>query len=281
MDACLNTMETDSSPNFSFRNSDPYYQSGAVPFVNTYKVEAENQRRPCLPYIPYQNIDPPPPPCKTSETLWKYPEYVYFKERLASFKDWPKYLKGPSKKDLARAGVIEQTFPRDVVQSINNTPNRSLNGRTPASVNKDNEEEVRLDSYLIRRKSDKVKTKTMSKPKPYTLKIGDQVRITHLKRVFQRDYDQTYTEEVFIIKSRHISQDIPIYKLVDMMDEPILGSFYANELQKVTKDENTVWRIEKILKERKTKDRTEVKVRWAGWPNKFDSWIAKGDIKDT
>ncbi|KAK3086722.1 hypothetical protein FSP39_022498 [Pinctada imbricata] len=170
---------------------------------------------------------------------------------------------------------------QDVVQSINNTPNRSLNGRTPASVNKDNEEEVRLDSYLIRRKSDKVKTKTMSKPKPYTLKIGDQVRITHLKRVFQRDYDQTYTEEVFIIKSRHISQGIPIYKLLDMMDEPILGSFYANELQKVTKDENTVWRIEKILKEKKTKDRTEVKVRWAGWPNKFDSWIAKGDIKDT
>ncbi|KAK3107911.1 hypothetical protein FSP39_024947 [Pinctada imbricata] len=106
MDACLNTMETDSSPNFSFRNSDPYYQSGAVPFVNTNKVEAENQRRPCLPYISYQNIDPPPPTCKTSETLWKYPEYVYLKERLASFKDWPQYLKGPSKKDLAGAGFV-------------------------------------------------------------------------------------------------------------------------------------------------------------------------------
>lgn len=43
---------------------------------------------------------------------------------------------------------------QDVVQSINKIPNRALNGRTPASVTKENEDEVRLDAYLARKKKD-------------------------------------------------------------------------------------------------------------------------------
>lgn len=42
---------------------------------------------------------------------------------------------------------------QDVVRSINDTPNRSLNGRTPSSVTRENEEEVRLDAYLVRQKT--------------------------------------------------------------------------------------------------------------------------------
>ncbi|XP_062571179.1 uncharacterized protein LOC134233212 [Saccostrea cucullata] len=193
------------------------------------------------------------------------------------------------KKRLYRYFTHEQKYKylnilQDVVQSINETPNRSLNGRTPSSVNKDNEEEVRLDAYLARRKTKKVtivKKSSKRKRNPYTLKVGDQVRITHLRRQFQRDYDQTYTEEIFIVSDRFLSQGIPIYKLKDMMDEAILGSFYASELQKVSKDENTTWRIEKVLRKRKIRGKEEILVRWLGWPKKFDSWISSKDIKKT
>ncbi|XP_061190340.1 uncharacterized protein LOC133198230 [Saccostrea echinata] len=175
---------------------------------------------------------------------------------------------------------------QDVVQSINDTPNRSLNGRTPASVTKANEEEVRLDAYLVRRRKatqvPQVKKSNKSKKRlPYTFKIGDQVRITHLRRPFQRDYDQTYTEEIFVIRDRWVSQGIPIYKLKDLTDDPIQGTFYASELQKVLKDDDTIWRIDKILRKRKVRGKEEVLVRWLGWPKKFDSWIPKGDIKET
>lgn len=37
---------------------------------------------------------------------WKHPKYANFTERYASLRDWPKFLKGPNKKDLARAGFI-------------------------------------------------------------------------------------------------------------------------------------------------------------------------------
>jgi hypothetical protein len=172
---------------------------------------------------------------------------------------------------------------QDVVRSINDTPNRSLNRRARSSVTRENEE-VRLDANLVRQKKDarvsRVK-KPRKKRKPFTFKIGDQVRITHLRRTFQRDYDQTYTEEIFVVRDRFVSQNIPIYKLKDMMDDPIQGTFYASELQKVSKDDQTVWRIKKILRRRKVRGREEVLVRWLGWPKKFDSWVPQADIKET
>lgn len=70
---------------------------------------------------------------------------------------------------------------------------------------------------------------------PYTFKVGDQVRITHLRRTFQCDYYQTYTEEVFVIRDRFVSQGIPIYKSKGLTDDPIQGTFYASEIQKVFK----------------------------------------------
>lgn len=91
-----------------------------------------------------------------------------------------------------------------MVQSINKTPNRALNGRTPASVTKENEDEVRLDAYLARKKKKntpppRVKKSFKTKKRlPYTFKVGDQVRITHLRRTFQRDYDQTYVLRKFL-----------------------------------------------------------------------------------
>jgi hypothetical protein len=174
---------------------------------------------------------------------------------------------------------------QDVVMSINNTPNRSLNGRSPASVNEENEAEVRLDAYLARqstqRKRTKIKKSSKRKRTPFSLKVGDQVRITHLRHQFQRDYDQTFTEEIFVVRERFVSQGIPIYKLKDMMNEPIQGSFYTSELQKVRKDEQTTWKIEKILKKRKFRGKSEVLIRWLGWPKKFDSWISENDVKDT
>ena len=65
------------------------------------------------------------------------------------------------------------------------------------------------------------------------------------------------------------------------MDEPIQGTFYTSELQKVIKDEKTIWRIDKILRKRKRSGKNEVLVRWLGWPKKFDSWVLEKDIKET
>jgi hypothetical protein len=79
--------------------------------------------------------------------------------------------------------------------------------------------------------------------KTFTLKIGDQVRTMHLQRTFQQDCDQTYTEEVFVVHDRFVLQGIPIYRLKDMMADPIKGTFYISELQKVSKGKEVNWLV--------------------------------------
>lgn len=47
------------------------------------------------------------------------------------------------------------------------------------------------------------------------------------------------------------------------------GTFNEEELQKVNMNEDTFFRIEKVLK----KTDGKVLVNWRGWPSKYDSWI--------
>lgn len=59
------------------------------------------------------------------------------------------------------------------------------------------------------------------------------------------------------------------YKVEEMDGTPLRGTFYREDLQKVTVNDETLWRVEKVLKRK----RGAVLVRWKGWPAKYDSWI--------
>ena len=117
--------------------------------------------------------------------------------------------------------------------------------------------------------------KTSSIPTKFSFKIGDKVRISHLRRAFQREYDERWTMEYFIVSERGIKQGIPFYRLQDLEGDDIKGKFYANEISKILIDKTTSFRIEKIMQRTKNK----VLVKWMGWPAKFNSWIPLKDLK--
>jgi len=138
----------------------------------------------------------------------------------------------------------------DITKGVNDTPSRPLGEIVPSSVNKSNEDEVRLKSYLVRTKTKlvpeikkspkktKLKSNKRKKRSVYKFKVDDRVRITHLKHPFQRDYDQKWTGEIFVVTNRFINQGIPIYRLNDITNDPISGTFYTQELQKVNKGDD-------------------------------------------
>ena len=64
-----------------------------------------------------------------------------------------------------------------------------------------------------------------------------------------------------------------------MLDESIDGYFYEVELQRVTKDAESAFRIEKVLKRRRRQGEQEIYVKWLGWPAKFNSWVKETDIQ--
>jgi transposase InsO family protein len=163
----------------------------------------------------------------------------------------------------------------NLVFNYNHSAHRSLHERTPASVNKTNEVAVWREMYF-----EKPSTKQKSTVKKFGFRVGDTVRIAATRRVFSKDSHHRWTREIFVITHRYRFQNIPLYRLNDMTKESIQGTFYANELQRVTKDEQSVYHIERVIKRIRVKGGGyQYLVRWLGWPAKFDSVVPASEIQ--
>ena len=113
----------------------------------------------------------------------------------------------------------------DLVYSYNHSEHRSIR-RPPALVNSENEDEVFRTLY--RNVLDNVQAVK------YKFKIGDQVRISKIKRKFEKGYLPNYSKEIFTV-SKKVPRNPPVYKLEDYDGEELKGTFYDKELQKVIK----------------------------------------------
>ena len=153
----------------------------------------------------------------------------------------------------------------DLVYSYNHSVHRSIKTK-PAEVTTENEKKVWHTLY----DHDAVKNVK------YKFKIGDQVRISKMKRTFEKGYLPNFSKEIFII-SKQIPRDPPVYKLKDLDGEELKGTFYEQELQKVIKEDD-VYEIEKILKKRGRGNNVHYLVKWLGYPNKFNSWVSASEI---
>ena len=156
----------------------------------------------------------------------------------------------------------------DLVDGYNRTYHRSIK-MTHLEVTKFNAQTVwkRLYPELVKRRKSNVKFK---------FKVGDLVRITRSKGVFEKGYAENWTEEMFKIK-RRIARIPPVYTLEEYDGTSIIGTFYEQELQKV--EDEDFFRVEKILKKRGTNRRNkEVLVKWRGYPSKYNSWIKESEL---
>ena len=115
---------------------------------------------------------------------------------------------------------------------------------------------------------------------PYKFKVGDVVRLSKIPGTYDKETDKKWTDELFTITTRALNQGIPKYEVKDFANDPIIDKFSSDELQKVTVDQNTQYDVDKILRKRKKRGRTQVLVHWVGWPSKFDSWIDEDQVKD-
>ena len=155
----------------------------------------------------------------------------------------------------------------DVIQSVVDSYNNSYHSSikcTPASVNTENQETVWLTLYGD------------LEPKQPKLKVVDQVRLSKTRKVFGNSYLPRWTEELFVV-AEAISDDPPYYKIKDLNNEMLEGTFYDAELQKVHKN-NNIFRIESILQKRRRNKQLEFLVKWLGYPETFNSWVPKRDI---
>lgn len=153
-----------------------------------------------------------------------------------------------------------------VTQSYNGTFHRSIK-MAPRAVTKRDEARLWKLQYGT--------NKYTNVPR-FTFKKGDTVRISHLRKPFDKEYDERWSMEYFVISDRGIKEGIPYYTIKDITGDIVQGTFYQPELSRVTVTEESVYRIEKVLRRK----RNEVLVKWMGWPAKFNSWIPTDALKD-
>ena len=145
-----------------------------------------------------------------------------------------------------------------LVNEYNNKYHRTIK-MTPVEASK------KINENKIKQIYDFEKTNKIAK-----FKIGDHVRISLNKNIFEKSYETNWTEEIFVIYDIKYS-NVPYYYLKDLNDEKLDGTFYEQELQKTNL---TLYVIEKIIKTKNDK----LFVKWRGYNNSFNSWINKKDV---
>jgi len=148
----------------------------------------------------------------------------------------------------------------DVVERCNNTRHSSIKMTPVEASKKTNEVAVYRNLYPdLTRRSMRGK-----------FKIGDKDRIQKKKVLFEKSFTPNWTEEVFTVSKVQITDPIT-YRITDYNDEEVQGTFYKQELQKISQE---VFRIEKILK----KGNTKSLVKWRGYPTSFNSWVDNKEL---
>ena len=151
----------------------------------------------------------------------------------------------------------------DLVEDYNNTVHSSTKLTPKEASKKKNELTVWRNLYPDRYKKYNITPK---------FSVGDEVRITKKKKVFEKGYTTRWTEEIFTITEVQNTNPVT-YKLADLQGEEIKGTFYEPELQKT---EQQIFRIEKVIE----KEKGRSLVKWKGYSDKFNSWVDNKELID-
>lgn len=151
----------------------------------------------------------------------------------------------------------------DIIKNLISTYNKTIH-RTikmaPNEVNSNNE------ALLLRT--------VHNKPSKYVknkFNIGDVVRISKFKSVFDKGYTPNFSTELFRIIS--CNRKFPVtYQLEDMKQSPIAGQFYEMELQRTNYPDSYL--VEKVLRSKGD----QVFVKWLGFPSSENSWIKRSSL---
>lgn len=187
--------------------------------------------------------------------------YSTFSNLKASIVErWNRTLKNLMWREFSLQGTYKwlKLLPK-IVRKYNDSKHRTIR-MAP------NEVTEKCETELLRRVNNFKKKYSIKKSK---LQVGDSVRISKEKGIFEKGYQPNWSTEIF--KIRNVQPTIPrTFELEDFNKEPVLGSFYIEELQKTKYPD--VYLVEKILKRKKD----QVYVKWLGFPK--PTWIKKSDV---
>ena len=185
--------------------------------------------------------------------------------KSAVIERWNRTLKGNMWKRFTAENTRNWINMLDKLVNDYNNKKHSTIKMTPTEASLKENEETVYDNI-----NKPLKIKNVQK-----FKVGDTVRISRIKGLFEKGYLPNWSEEIY--KVVEVKNTKPYtYILEDSSGELIVGSFYNEELQK-TKQE--VFRIEKVIRKKKIDGVDYALVKWLGYNQKDNEWIPLKDIE--
>ena len=192
-----------------------------------------------------QNVDVKASVCERSIRTIKERLYRWFTE----------------KNSLSWINVIQK-----IVDGINNSVCRVTNLR-PMEINEKNQQVVWDKLY----KNEEQKTYKSK------LKVGDFVRIPNKRGTFEKSHLANWSDYIWQIVQCHRTKPA-VYTIADENGKTLKQRFYAEQLLKVGKNEETTYRVEKVLKTRTRNGEKEFLIKWVGFPNEYNSYVKESDF---
>ena len=209
--------------------------------------------------------------CKTGRNKASFAEHAIFLVKRKLFrlmrtlltKDWPKYLPY-------------------VVRSLNNTPNESIGGLRPSTI------QSRKDTPIIDKtigfhpdvpfemQKEKQKEYNLN---PKKLQKGSYVYVNYPASQLGKSFDSP-NYQLFIVSKVDAGKTPPLYQVKDLKGTIQPGFFYREQLLKGKKPKpNRYFKVEKILGVRKRKGKKEYLIKFLHFPHKFNLWLPEKNIK--
>lgn len=136
----------------------------------------------------------------------------------------------------------------------------------PNEVSSDNEQELLNTVYNYNRE--------YSKRRMAKFSVGQHVRVSDRRMVFDRGYTPNWSTAIFTIRKVQYNTDPITYLLKSFDNQEIEGSMYAEELQNVENPDEYL--VEKVLRRRNG----QAYVKWLGFGSEYNSWIPESDLID-
>lgn len=112
------------------------------------------------------------------------------------------------------------------------------------------------------------------------LKKEDHIRESRTKGRFEKDYEQMFTDEIFVVAEIVRRGQLPVYYLTGYDHKAIEGTFYPEELQKLmlTRTEST--ELGRTSLQKGKEERKQVLEKWWGYSHKFNSWTGASHVQN-
>ncbi len=114
-----------------------------------------------------------------------------------------------------------------------------------------------------------------------TPKVGDHVRISRLRHVFEKEAGEIglFSREIFIVDAVDRSQKIVMLKLRDLTGALVKGGFYIPEVQVVSYDPSELFEVEKIVARKMIGKTPMVRVKFKGYNLRRTQWMPESEIR--